>query len=189
VHYESRVLPLGRLLDVLREAEESLAAIDDLSIPTRIVRLPLSWDDEATQLAIAKYMQSVRADATLVSEQISNLSAGSTASRPSMSEAHRVRRKLPGVGTGRRLSGCPGHDAIDPRHRLVTTKYNPARPGRRRTRWGSAAPICASTAWKVPGATSSRPHLPDVEHPPWTKEFRQGTPWLLRFFDQIRFYP
>jgi urea carboxylase len=22
-----------------------------------------------------------------------------------------------------------------------------------------------------------------------TKEFRQGTPWLLRFFDQIRFYP
>jgi len=31
-HYESRVLPLGRLLDVLREAEES-GAIDDLSIP------------------------------------------------------------------------------------------------------------------------------------------------------------
>ena len=32
-------------------------------MPTRIVELPLSWDDDATQLAIARYMQSVRADA------------------------------------------------------------------------------------------------------------------------------
>src|SRR5258708_7217899 len=63
VHYDSRLLPLERLLDQLSTGEQSLAAIDDMQIPTRIVRLPLSWDDESTQLAIAKYMQSVRADA------------------------------------------------------------------------------------------------------------------------------
>ena len=32
-------------------------------IPSRIVHLPLSWDDPATRLAIEKYMKSVRADA------------------------------------------------------------------------------------------------------------------------------
>ncbi|WP_042697522.1 urea carboxylase, partial [Azospirillum sp. B506] len=63
IHYDNRRLPLGDLLDRLVGAEDELAAIDDLAVPTRIIHLPLSWDDEATRLAISKYMQSVRADA------------------------------------------------------------------------------------------------------------------------------
>ena len=34
-----------------------------MEVPTRIVHMPLSWEDESTLLAIQKYMQSVRADA------------------------------------------------------------------------------------------------------------------------------
>ena len=65
----------------------------------------------------------------------------------------------------------------------------PAR-GRPRTRSASAAPTSASTAWRAPAATSSsaapcrcgtRGAPPDTSTP--------GRPWLLRFFDQIRFYP
>ena len=63
VHYDSRVLALNDLVSLLVAAESTLAAIDDTRVPTRIVELPLSWDDDATQLAIARYMQSVRADA------------------------------------------------------------------------------------------------------------------------------
>jgi urea carboxylase len=43
--------------------EGLLPAIDDMEVPTRIIHLPLSWDDVATRLAIEKYMQSVRSDA------------------------------------------------------------------------------------------------------------------------------
>ncbi len=63
VHYEGRVLDLDRLLAALMTAEDEKPSIDDMQIATRVVRLPLSWDDDATRLAIAKYMQSVRADA------------------------------------------------------------------------------------------------------------------------------
>ena len=54
----------------------------------------------------------------------------------------------------------------------------------------SVAPIYASTGWKVPAATSlsdeqyrsgTGSELPRISSP--------GKPWLLRFFDQIRFYP
>jgi hypothetical protein len=35
----------------------------------------------------------------------------------------------------------------------------------------------------------SRAHLPDAEPLQTTTEFTSGRPWLLHFFDQIRFYP
>ena len=63
-------------------------------------------------------------------------------------------------------------------------------PGRRKTPSASAAPICACMAWKDPAATSSSGRTVQM----WnrfrqTADFRDGRPWLLRFFDQIRFYP
>ena len=50
-------------MELLLAAEKALPAIEDMQVPTRIVHLPLSWDDAATKLAIEKYMQSVRKDA------------------------------------------------------------------------------------------------------------------------------
>jgi urea carboxylase len=63
VHFDSARLPLNALLDALVAAEAELPATEDIELPTRIVHLPLSWDDPATRLAIEKYTQSVRKDA------------------------------------------------------------------------------------------------------------------------------
>src|SRR5690606_37825052 len=62
VHYDSQRI---RLQDLLATIEKTAAALttSDMTVPSRVVYLPLSWDDEACQLAIKKYMQSVRADA------------------------------------------------------------------------------------------------------------------------------
>ncbi len=63
LHFDNRVLPRERLLDLLAEAERALPPMGSMRVPTRIVHLPLSWDDPATRLAIDRYMQSVRPDA------------------------------------------------------------------------------------------------------------------------------
>jgi len=63
VNVDSRVLSLARLLEIVTAAERELPAVDDMEVPTRIVHLPLSWEDAATLLAIRKYMQIVRKDA------------------------------------------------------------------------------------------------------------------------------
>src|SRR5207253_209408 len=63
VHYDSRLLTREALLEAVDQADRTLKDLNDVVLPSRVVHLPLSWDDPATQLAIQKYMQSVRPDA------------------------------------------------------------------------------------------------------------------------------
>jgi urea carboxylase len=190
VHYESRVLPLARLLDVLADAEASLASIEDLSIPTRIVRLPLSWDDRATQLAIEKYMQSVRADAPWCPSNIEFIRRIN-----GLDSIDDVKRILFGasylvLGLGDVYLGAPVATPIDPRHRLVTTKYNPARTWTPENAVGIGGAYLCVYGMEGPGGyqfVGRTCQMWNTYHV--TKEFPHAKPWLLRFFDQIRFYP
>ncbi len=190
VHYESRVLPLARLLEALRSAERSLASIDDMVISTRVVRLPLSWDDPATQLAIAKYMQSVRADAPWCPSNIefirrvNGLDTLEDVQRIVFEASYLV------LGLGDVYLGAPVATPIDPRHRLVTTKYNPARTWTPENAVGIGGAYLCVYGMEGPGGYQFVGRTCQM----WntyrvTREFAENQPWLLRFFDQIRFYP
>ena len=190
VHYESRVLSLSRLLETLTRAEDSLAAIDDMEIPTRVVRLPLSWDDAATRLAIDKYMQSVRADAPWCPSNIefirrvNGLGTVEDVQRILFEASYLV------LGLGDVYLGAPVATPIDPRHRLVTTKYNPARTWTPENAVGIGGAYLCVYGMEGPGGYQFVGRTCQM----WntyrvTREFQADKPWLLRFFDQIRFYP
>ena len=127
VHYDSRALSQAKLLDLLLEAQAALPALEDLEVPSRIVHLPLSWDDPATRLAIEKYMQSVRSDAPWCPSniefirRINGLDSIEDVQRIVFDASYLV------MGLGDVYLGAPVATPLDPRHRLVTTKYNPAR--------------------------------------------------------------
>ncbi len=190
VHYESRVLPLGTLLEMLVGAEDSMGAIDDMTIATRIVRVPLSWDDAATQLAVAKYMQSVRADAPWCPSNIefirrvNGLESIEDVKRIVFGAAYLV------LGLGDVYLGAPVATPVDPRHRLVTTKYNPARTWTPENAVGIGGAYLCVYGMEGPGGyqfVGRTCQMWNTHHV--TREFSRGKPWLLRFFDQIRFYP
>ena len=63
VHYQPETLSLQTLLDIVAGEWDAVCAAKDLKVPSRIVHLPLSWDDPACALAIDKYMTTVRKDA------------------------------------------------------------------------------------------------------------------------------
>jgi len=189
VHFEPRVLRLDQLLDLLMQGEETLASIDRLEIPTRSVRLPLSWDDEATQLAIAKYMQSVRADAPWCPSniefirRINGLADIAEVKRIVFDASYLV------LGLGDVYLGAPVATPIDPRHRLVTTKYNPARTWTPENAVGIGGAYLCVYGMEGPGGYQFLGRTCQM----WntyrvTREFTGDKPWLLRFFDQIRFY-
>ena len=49
-------------MEMVKQVEEvnrGLGALDDITIPSRIIKLPLSWDDPQTQLAAKRYQQTV----------------------------------------------------------------------------------------------------------------------------------
>ncbi|MGF7205892.1 urea carboxylase [Skermanella aerolata] len=190
IHYDSRELALTDLLDHLIAAEHALPAIDDLEVPTRIVHLPLSWDDEATRLAIAKYMQSVRADAPWCPSniefirRINGLDDIEAVKEILFSASYLV------MGLGDVYLGAPVATPVDPRHRLVTTKYNPARTWTPENAVGIGGAYLCVYGMEGPGGYQFVGRTCQM----WntyrdTAEFPPGQTWLLRHFDQIRFHP
>lgn len=190
VHYDSRVLPVNKLLDILRKAENELPPVEDMEVPTRIVHLPLSWDDAATQLAIEKYMQSVRKDAPWCPSniefirRINGLNSIEDVKRIVFDASYLT------LGLGDVYLGAPVATPVDPRHRLVTTKYNPARTWTPENAVGIGGAYMCVYGMEGPGGYQFVGRTVQM----WnryrqTADFTDNKPWLLRFFDQIRFYP
>jgi urea carboxylase len=190
IHYDSRILPLETLLIRLAAAEAKLPPVEDMVVPMRIVRLPLSWDDAATQLAIDKYMQSVRADAPWCPSniefirRINGLESIEDVKRVVFDASYLV------LGLGDVYLGAPVATPVDPRQRLVTTKYNPARTWTPENAVGIGGAYLCVYGMEGPGGYQFVGRTCQM----WntyrtTAEFQPGSPWLLRFFDQIRFFP
>ena len=190
VHYDSLSLPLNKLLTLLQSAEVQLPSIDEMEVPTRIVHLPLSWDDAATKLAIEKYMQSVRKDAPWCPSNIEFIRRIN-----GLESIEEVKNIVFGasyltLGLGDVYLGAPVATPIDPRHRLVTTKYNPARTWTPENAVGIGGAYMCVYGMEGPGGYQFVGRTIQMWNR-WnqTKDFKEGKPWLLRFFDQIRFYP
>ncbi len=190
IHYNSGKLPRTKLLDLVDQAEVSLAKPNDLTIPTRTVYLPLSWDDPATKLAIEKYMKSVRPDAPWCPSniefirRINGLESTEDVKRIVFDASYIV------LGLGDVYLGAPVATPLDPRHRLVTTKYNPARTWTAENSVGIGGAYLCVYGMEGPGGYQFVGRTVQMWNT-WrtTKEFQPEYPWLLRFFDQIRFYP
>jgi urea carboxylase len=190
VHFDGRKTHLSELLDLLLKAEKELPLADEMEVPTRIVHLPLSWEDESTLLAIQKYMQSVRADAPWCPSnlefirRVNGLKSIEEVKKIVFDASYLV------LGLGDVYLGAPVAIPIDPRHRLVTTKYNPARTWTPENAVGIGGAYLCIYGMEGPGGYQFVGRTVQV----WnrfrvTKNFDVGKPWLLRFFDQIRFYP
>ncbi|OQW39814.1 MAG: urea carboxylase [Proteobacteria bacterium SG_bin4] len=190
IHFDSIRLPRDALLQQLIAAEKQLPAIAEMEVPSRIIHLPLSWDDAATRLAIDKYMQSVRRDAPWCPSniefirRINGLDSIDEVRDIVFSASYLV------MGLGDVYLGAPVATPLDPRHRLVTTKYNPARTWTPENAVGIGGAYLCVYGMEGPGGYQFVGRTVQM----WnryrqTADFKEDKPWLLRFFDQIRFYP
>jgi len=94
------------------------------------------------------------------------------------------------MGLGDVYLGAPVATPLDPRHRLVTTKYNPARTWTPENAVGIGGAYLCVYGMEGPGGYQFVGRTVQM----WnryrqTADFADGKQWLLRFFDQIRFYP
>jgi len=93
------------------------------------------------------------------------------------------------LGLGDVYLGAPVATPIDPRHRLVTTKYNPARTWTPENAVGIGGAYMCIYGMEGPGGYQLFGRTIQVWNT-WrtTPAFGKGKPWLLNFFDQIRFF-
>ncbi|GAP94791.1 urea carboxylase [Leptolyngbya sp. NIES-2104] len=188
IHYDSRIIPVQELIALLTQAESELPNIDRIEVPTRIVHLPLSWDDESTQLAIQKYIQSVRSDAPWCPSNIEFIRRINGLENIEQVKEIVFNASYLVLGLGDVYLGAPVATPLDPRHRLVTTKYNPARTWTPENAVGIGGAYLCIYGMEGPGGYQFVGRtVPIWNRYKQTEDFTQ--PWLLRFFDQIRYYP
>jgi urea carboxylase len=190
VHFDPTVTDLDRVLDVVGDLEEHLPPTHELEVPSREVHLPLSWDDPAIRESIDRYMAGVRGDAPWCPSniefirRINGLADVDDVERTVFDATYVV------LGLGDVYLGAPLATPVDPRHRLVTTKYNPARTWTAQNSVGIGGSYLCIYGLEGPGGYQLVGRTVQIwSHFAQKPPFEPGVPWLLRFFDRIRWYP
>ncbi|NYS76150.1 MULTISPECIES: urea carboxylase [Halomonadaceae] len=187
IHYEPLELSLDVLLAHLQKAEQALIDVESLEVESRVVHLPLSWDDPACQEAIDKYQRSVRPDAPWCPSNLDFIRRiNALESEQEVRDIVFNARYLV-MGLGDVYLGAPVATPLDPRQRLVTTKYNPARTWTAENSVGIGGAYLCVYGMEGPGGYQFVGRTLQMWNRYRTTAHFEN-PWLLRFFDQLRFH-
>lgn len=190
IHFDQTATSFEKLIDHILKAESDMTDVADTDIPARTVYLPLSWDDPSTQVAIEKYTKSVYPEAPWCPSNIEFIRRIN--GLDSIQDVHDIvfSADYLVMGLGDVYLGAPVATPLDPRHRLVTTKYNPARTWTPENAVGIGGAYMCVYGMEGPGGYQFVGRTVQM----WnryksTADFHDGKPWLLRFFDHVKFYP
>lgn len=194
IHYDSRILTQSELIAVLLAREEILPDVDTMEIRSRVVYLPLAFEDSATLGAVERYQETVRARAPWLPNNVDFIQRiNGLSSRDEVQDIVYTARYMV-LGLGDVYLGAPCAVPVDPRHRLMTSKYNPARTFTAEGTVGIGGVYMCIYGMDSPGGYQ----LIGRTLPIWNKFLKnpqfitssgQGEPWLLKFFDQVQYYP
>jgi len=189
IHYAPSRLPLDELLAYVADLWREVTRTCDIRVTSRTVHLPLSWNDAACGLAVEKYATTVRSNAPWCPSNIEFIRRIN-----GLDSVDDVRKIVFGarylvMGLGDVYLGAPVATPLDPRQRLVTTKYNPARTWTAENSVGIGGAYMCIYGMEGPGGYQLVGRTLQMWARYTLPEAFGGKPWLLRFFDQIRFFP
>ncbi|WP_437890852.1 urea carboxylase [Phytobacter sp. V91] len=190
VRYDSLEISQQALVALLLELEARIGDVSQMKVPSRIVHLPMAFEDSATLDAVSRYKDTVRATAPWLPnnvdfiQRINGLDSREDVKQTIFDASYLI------LGLGDVYLGAPCAVPVDPRHRLLSSKYNPARTFTAEGTVGIGGMYMCIYGMDSPGGYQ----LVGRTLPIWNKflkneQFAAGEPWLLHFFDQVRFYP
>ncbi|WP_298224770.1 5-oxoprolinase/urea amidolyase family protein [Acidocella sp.] len=188
VHFDSTQTTPMKMLAAMEKLLPTMPVPEDMVVRARTVYLPLSWNDSQIRLSMRKYQETTRPNAPWCPDniefirRINGLDSIEDVKRIIFDASYVV------LGLGDVYLGAPVATPYDPRHRLVTTKYNPARPWTPQNAVGIGGAYMCVYGMEGPGGYQLFGRTVQV----WnthrqTPPFEPGKPWLLRHFDRIRF--
>ena len=195
VRYNPDTLPLQDLLDIISAIDSQLpnVANADLSVKSRILHLPMCFNHSGVNGAIQRYVRTVREQAPYLPSNIDFI-----AKNNDLSGAEDVYEKVFSasymcLGLGDVYLNSPCAVPINPLHRVVNPKYNPARTYTQEGTVGLGGAYMCIYTMDSPGGYQ----LVGRTLPIWNTYgigntqnlFTRDKPWLLEMFDQIRFFP
>ncbi|KAJ5747763.1 uncharacterized protein N7511_009459 [Penicillium nucicola] len=180
---------LSQVLDALVAHESSLGSELPSRLSSRVVHMPLVFDDERSRNAISRYTSTIRSSAPYLPSNIEFLQKLNGLDSHSRVESNLYEGAFLVLGLGDVYQGSPCAVPLDPRHRLFGTKYNPSRSFTPRGAVGIAGQYLCIYATDSPGGyqlVGRTVPIWDEFHRP---ELGEKAPWMFSLLDQIRFYP
>jgi allophanate hydrolase subunit 1 len=128
VRYDPLKLSTGDLLTHLSRVHEGIPAEQEIEIPSRVITLPIAFDESQSRAAVERYVRSIRKDAPNC-EGANNIDYivryNGFSDREEFYEAVLATEHWTGfIGF---FPGLPFMFPIDPRQTVVVPKYNPTR--------------------------------------------------------------
>ena len=190
VSYDDQIISLQCLLNYFIIADENIGNIDQMSFHSRCIMLPIALKDQWNSAAIEKYQQSVRHTAPYLPDNIEFIARinGLKGTQEVLDIICQAEYMV--LGLGDVYLGAPCAVPLDPRHRLVTSKYNPARTFTPEGAVGIGGSYMCIYGMESPGGYQLVGRTLSI----WNKHlqnpnFTDSKQWLLRFFDRVKFYP
>src|SRR5881396_239325 len=152
IQYDSLRLPTRELVETLKKLEDAIPAVDNLSIPSRRLELPMAFADQWTRSDIERYVKYTRQDAPNV---INGHNIEYIASYNGLKDAEEVIQYLCATEWWNACIGfwprLPFMFPLDPRYAIVPPKYNPTRPWTPEGAVGIGGPCVAIYPVQSPG--------------------------------------
>jgi len=123
----SRDISLSALVATLNQVELGLPAVETMTVPSRVIRLPLAFDCSTTKQAIETYRKTVKDEAPWLPSNVEFMRRINGLDTVENVSVTIFQARYLVLGLGDVYLGAPCAVPLDPRTRLVTTKYNPAR--------------------------------------------------------------
>lgn len=187
-HFDPEVLALDKLIEEITECEDELKSLGDMIINSRIIKLPIAFEDSETKKAVEKYSQTIRPNAPNIIDGY-NLEYIAMCNGVTVPEVKKMLMRTEWFN-----SGCgfwPGGGffwPLDPRCALTVPKYNPPRTFTPEGTVGIGGP-CVFTyttpcggGYQLMGRT-----IPTFQFAMKHPQFKE-TPFLYRNADRIKFY-
>lgn len=175
------------LLDTLLAYEDEIQFDKNWSVKCRVIRLPMAFEDTKTLACVTRYQETIRSSAPWLPNNVDFIADVNGIDRQDVKDLMYT-AKFMVLGLGDVFLGSPCAVPLDPRQRLLGTKYNPSRTYTERGVVGLGGMYMCIYAASSPGGYQ----LVGRTVPIWDKLMLGAStehPWLLTPFDQVEFYP
>ncbi|KGK38479.1 hypothetical protein JL09_g2359 [Pichia kudriavzevii] len=192
IEYDGFEIHQKVLVKTLLSYEAEVAFTNKWSVPSRVIRLPMAFEDRQTLDAVKRYQETIRSDAPWLPNNVDFIANINGIERSEVKDMLYSARFLV-LGLGDVFLGAPCAVPLDPRQRFLGTKYNPSRTFTPNGTVGIGGMYMCIYTMESPGGYQlvgrTIPIWDKLSLGEYTKKYNNGKPWLLTPFDQVSFYP
>jgi urea carboxylase len=188
VGFDSTVVSLERLLAVLGEVEDAVPTSAGLALPSRLLHLPIAFNDSQARAAVDRYAKSIRADAPNVGE---NANIDYIVAYNGAADAEDLYEQILATEWWNAFTGffpgLPFLYPLDPRYALFVPKYNPTRTWTAEGAVGIGGPCVAIYPVESPGGYQLFGRTLPIFDLQGANEAFRPDPILIKPGDRVRF--